>query len=166
MNIIFKQIETKDLNQVLELFKEAAEKIALKNVDHWQYWKNPPTEKIQWVVEGIQKKEFFFINNTVQENIGMVRIMNEDELYWGIQTEKAKYIHSLVVKGAYNGKGIGAKIIQEIENNAKKDACKYIRLDAVATNTKLCKYYEKLGFQKVGVKEMPLSLNNLYEKAL
>lgn len=166
MNIAFKQIETKDKNLVLELFKEAAEKIALKNIDHWQYWKNPPLEKIKWVEEGILKKEFFFIKTIQQGNIGMVRIMNEDELYWGVQTEKAKYIHSLVVKDLYNGKGIGAKIIQEIENNAKKNQCKYIRLDAVATNIKLCKYYEKLGFQKVGVKKMPLSLNNLYEKVL
>ncbi|MFD2566772.1 GNAT family N-acetyltransferase [Pseudotenacibaculum haliotis] len=166
MTIQFKQIEPKDKEVVLHLFKETAEKIHQMNVDHWQYWKNPPQEKIQWVEEGIQNKEFFFIETSNNENLGMVRIMNEDMLYWGKQNEKAKYIHSLVIKEAYNGKGLGSKVIEAIARNAQKEDTKYLRLDAVAKNTGLCRYYEKLGFKKVGEKAMPLSVNNLYEKAL
>lgn len=166
MNIQFKQIESKDIDSVLNLFKEAAEKIHKMKVDHWQYWKNPPQEKIQWVEEGIRNKEFFFINTHDNENIGMVRIMNEDLLYWGKQSKKAKYIHSLVIKETHNGKGMGSLVIDAIEKRALKDHCKYLRLDAVSKNTGLCIYYEKLGFQKVGEKEMPLSVNNLYEKEL
>jgi ribosomal protein S18 acetylase RimI-like enzyme len=165
-DIIFRQIENKDKSIVLELFKKAAEKINKMNIDHWQYWKNPPLEKIKWVEEGIQNNEFFFIENLNRENIGMVRILNEDLLYWGKQSEKAKYIHSLVIKEKYNGKGIGTKIIQKIENNAKKDHYKYLRLDADSKNPKLCSYYKKQGFYKVGTKELPLSINNLYEKKL
>ncbi|MGG8495484.1 GNAT family N-acetyltransferase [Tenacibaculum sp. TC6] len=164
MKIVFKQIEIKDKNEVLALFKETAEKINKMNINHWQYWKNPPQEKITWVEEGILNHEFFFVENSHQENLGMVRILNEDLLYWGEQNEKAKYIHSLVVREAYNGKGIGTKILQEIENNAKNDNCKYLRLDADSKNPKLCSYYENLGFQKVGKKELSLSTYNLYEK--
>ena len=44
---------------------------------------------------------------------------------------------------------------------------KYIlRLDADAKNIGLCGYYEKIGFEKVGIKETPLSTNNLYQKSL
>lgn len=164
MNITFRQIENKDT--VLKLFKKAAEKINKMNIDHWQYWKNPPIEKIKWVEEGIQNNEFFFIDTTNRENLGMVRILNEDLLYWGKQNEKAKYIHSLVVKEKYNGKGLGIKIIQKIELKAKEDNYKYLRLDADSKNLKLCNYYEKIGFKKVGTKELPLSVNNLYEKQL
>ena len=46
MNFTFQQITLKDLNTVLSLFKEAAEKIHKMKVDHWQYWKNPPKEKV------------------------------------------------------------------------------------------------------------------------
>ncbi|MEQ6124983.1 GNAT family N-acetyltransferase [Pseudotenacibaculum sp. MALMAid0570] len=166
MNIQFKQIEIKDKQTVLNLFKETAEKIHKMNVDHWQYWKNPPQEKIQWVEKGIQNNEFFFINLEGDENIGMVRIMNEDFLYWGEQNKKAKYIHSLVIKETYNGKGIGSLVIDAIGKRALKNDCKYLRLDAVSNNISLCKYYEKLGFKKVGEKEMPLSINNLYQKKL
>ncbi|MBL3658811.1 GNAT family N-acetyltransferase [Fulvivirga sp. 2943] len=166
MEFEFKQIQKQDKNKVLALFKEAAEKIAKMKVDHWQYWKNPPKEKIEWVEEGISNNEFYFINDQVGENIGMVRILNEDQLYWGYQKEKAKYVHSLVIKEKYNGRGIGSKVLQKIEEIAKSDGCAYIRLDADSKNLKLCKYYEKMGFEKKGVKELPLSYYNLYQKKI
>lgn len=166
MEFKFKQIEKKDKNKVLELFKETAEKINKMKINHWQYWKNPPKEKIEWIEEGIKNKEFFFINQQNENHIGMVRILNEDLLYWGKQKEKAKYVHSLVIKEEYNGKGLGAKILKEIEKNAKKDNCRFLRLDADAKNPKLCNYYKNLGFKKTGIKKLPLSTYNLYEKKL
>lgn len=166
MEFNFRKIEKKDKDKVLELFKEAAEKINKMNIDHWQYWKNPPKEKIEWVEEGILNNEFFFINELNGKNIGMVRILDEDLLYWGKQKEKAKYVHSLVIKEDYNGKGLGTKILQKIETTAKTDNCKYLRLDADSKNPKLCQYYEKIGFEKMGIKELPLSNYNLYEKKI
>lgn len=166
MDITFKPIHIAEKNTVLALFKKAAEKISKMNIDHWQYWKNPPLEKIKWVEDGIHNNEFFFIESANKEQLGMVRILNEDVLYWGQQKEKAKYIHSLVIKEQYNGKGIGAKIIQKIESHARKDNCPYVRLDADSKNPKLCNYYERIGFRKVGIKELPLSINNLYEKKI
>lgn len=166
MNIIFQQIKSKDKSQVLLLFKNAAERIHKMNINHWQYWLNPPVEKVKWVEEGIQNNEFFFIQTLEGEHLGMVRIMDEDLLYWGKQNEKATYIHSLVVTDKYNGKGIGTKIILQIEANAKEVDCKYLRLDADAKNPRLCRYYEKLGFEKVGTKKLPLSTYNLYQKEL
>lgn len=166
MNIKFKQAEKSEKSKILQLFKDSAEKIKKMNINHWQYWINPPLEKIKWVEEGIHNNEFYFIQTLNDENLGMVRIMDEDLLYWGKQKENAKYIHSLVVTESYNGKGIGTKIIQEIEKNAKEDDCKHVRLDADSKNPKLCSYYENLGFKKVGTKELPISTYNLYEKAL
>lgn len=166
MNITFHRIKNNELETVLQLFKETAEKIYQMGIDHWQYWKNPPKEKIKWVEEGIDNHEFFFIKASNNEHLGMVRILNEDLLYWGEQEHKAKYIHSLVVKEKYNGKGFGIKIINAIEHQAKEDNCKYLRLDADAKNPKLCNYYEKMGFNKVRTVQLPLSTYHLYEKAL
>lgn len=166
MDIILKQIHITDKSKVLNLFKEAAEKISKKNIDHWQYWKNPPLEKIKWVEEGILNDEFFFVENTHGQNIGMVRILEKDVMYWGEQTEKAKYIHSLVVQEKFEGRGIGKIILQKIEKDAKKDGCDFLRLDSDSKNPKLCSYYTKQGFVKVGTKVLPLSTYNLYQKEL
>ncbi len=166
MHIEFTQIYVEDKDFVLTLFKEAAIKIAKMNIDHWQYWKNPPLEKIKWVEEGIQNSEFFFIKNTNNDIIGMVRILKEDILYWGQQEEKSLYVHSLVVREDFNHKGIGKIILDKIEGIAKQEACIFLRLDAVATNTKLCNYYEKQGFSKVGTKKLTNSVNNLYQRSV
>jgi len=164
MNITLIPIKISDKSQVLTLFKEAAEKIAKKNIDHWQYWKNPPKEKIEWVEEGISNNEFFFVQDPYQRTIGMVRILEEDLLYWGPQIDKAKYIHSLVVIEAFEGKGLGKVILQKIENDALNNGYRYLRLDSDARNSKLCSYYVYQGFEKVGTKTLPLSSYNLYQK--
>ncbi len=166
MNIHFKEITLADLPVVLNLFKSAAERIAKKNIDHWQYWKNPPEKKVAWVKEGISNHEFFFILGNVNERIGMVRILEEDLMYWGEKNDKSKYIHSFVISEAHNGKGLGSKVLQLIESEAKESHYEYLRLDCDAKNEGLCKYYESQGFTKVGEKIVPLSTNNLYEKSL
>tara|TARA_R110002049_G_scaffold58910_5_gene159760 strand:- start:945 stop:1445 length:501 start_codon:yes stop_codon:yes gene_type:complete len=163
MNITFDQIGSTDIDSVLGLFKEAAKRINLMNIDHWQYWKNPPLEKVQWVEEGIKGNEFYFIKVSENDTVGMVRIMQEDILYWGKQEGKAHYIHSLVVKEKYNGKGLGAEIINAIAERARENNCEFLRLDADANNPKLCNYYKRLGFNKVGIRKLPLSVYNLYQ---
>ncbi|CAL2085212.1 GNAT family N-acetyltransferase [Tenacibaculum sp. 190524A02b] len=159
-------IKIDELPNILVLFKEAAEKIAKKNIDHWQYWKNPPKEKIKWVKEGIDNNEFFFIKDTNKNMLGMVRILKEDTLYWGNTNDNAIYVHSLVIKEQFEGKGMGTKILNMIASNAKIDGVNFLRLDCVANNKGLCNYCEKQGFVKVGEKIMPLSVNNLYQKKL
>ena len=164
MDFNLKQITSIDLNKVLNLFKLAAEKIAKKNIDHWQYWKNPPIEKINWVKEGILNNEFFFIKNTQEEIMGMIRILDKDLQYWGENNDRAKYIHSLVITEKYEGYGIGNKVLQKIENDARNNNYDYLRLDCDSKNPKLCEYYIKQDFIKVGQKILPLSTYNLYQK--
>ncbi|WP_010663777.1 GNAT family N-acetyltransferase [Marinilabilia salmonicolor] len=85
---------------------------------------------------------------------------------WGKLNDKALYIHSLVVSEKYTGRGIGKKILQPIEADARQTGYKYLRLDSDSKNPKLCYYYEKQGFEKVGIKSLPLSTYNLYQKKL
>ncbi|NQX92641.1 MAG: GNAT family N-acetyltransferase [Flavobacteriales bacterium] len=164
MKLFFIPIRENHLDNVLLLFKETAEKINRKKVDHWQYWLNPPEEKINWVKQGIQNEEFFFIKGAQNEDIGMVRILDEDILYWGHQPDASKYVHSLVIREEFNGKGLGRKVLEEIEHLARLDHCTYLRLDSDSKNPKLCIYYESLGFKKVGVSKQSLSEYNLYQK--
>lgn len=162
--LIFQTIQESDLPEVLAMFKTAAERISKMNIDHWQYWKNPPQEKINWVEAGIKNHEYFFILNEENIKIGMLRILDEDLLYWGKQNKKAKYVHSLVVKDEFTGKNLAKEILDKVEILAHKDACKFLRLDCDSKNKKLCQYYENLGFQKVDEKKLPISVYNLYER--
>ncbi|WP_066222211.1 GNAT family N-acetyltransferase [Formosa haliotis] len=164
MEIKFYKIDVSEKDMVLDLFIEAAKSIAKMNIDHWQYWMDPPEEKLKWVASGLRNGAFFVIKTGDDKTIGMVQILNEDELYWGKQTETALYVHSLVVKDTYKGLGLGQQILQDIEQQARRKDCRYLRLDADAKNPKLCRYYETIGFRKVGTKVLPLSVYNLYQK--
>ncbi|MGJ8684607.1 MAG: GNAT family N-acetyltransferase [Nonlabens sp.] len=148
--------------QVLELLKIAASSLQHKGINQWSYWLHPPKEKLEWIQEGIDKNEFYFVkdNSTI---IGMYRLMTEDLLYWGKQSSTAYYIHSLVIIPAYSGKQLGTQIIEIIKHQAALNSISFLRLDCDASNLGLCDYYVNQGFQKVGTVQMPLSLNNLYE---
>ena len=155
-----------DLKIVLALLKMASEELQEKGIDQWKYWQNPPKEKITWLQEGLKNKEFFFVENENNERVGMFRLLYNDELYWGKQKSNAGYIHSLVIDTKFNGHGYGNKIVTQVVQELIKKDIFLLRLDCLASNKELCSYYEMQGFKKVGEVQMPLSLNNLYEKKL
>lgn len=150
------------LPEILNLLKIAAVHLKVKDIDQWDYWLDPPQERLEWVKSGLENGQFHFIKSN-EQLIGMYRLMNEDSLYWGKQDQDAYYLHSLVVKPQYAGKAIGQQIIDQLKNQAKFNGKSLLRLDCHAGNKALCNYYEKQGFLKVGQVQMPYSLNNLYE---
>ncbi|MGB3591073.1 MAG: GNAT family N-acetyltransferase [Nonlabens sp.] len=160
--IDFQPLTLNDLDEVLHNFKVAAHKIALKKVDHWQYWIDPPLHKINWVKEGLRNTEYhrIFLQN---HEVGMVRILLEDELYWGKQQATAMYLHSLIVFDQYNGRGLARQIMEAIKVKAKIDRRQFLRLDADVKNQALCKLYQDMGFKKVGVVHHTISSYQLME---
>jgi ribosomal protein S18 acetylase RimI-like enzyme len=155
-----------EIDKAFELLKSAAKTLAKKGIQQWSYWENPPTEKIEWVKDGFLNNEFFFIENNNEELMGMVRIMKEDIIYWGETNDSAIYVHSLIIHENYAGSKIGSKVLQNIEEDAIRNKVNFFRLDCDSTNLQLCKYYENLGFSKVGLKKLPLTTCNLYQKQL
>ena len=80
----------------------------------------------------------------------MFRIQYEDELFWGKKNDKAAYIHSFTIKRELSGKGIGYRVLKEIEKNLKNKGINYLRLDCGINIKKLCDYYKNYGFNEVG----------------
>ena len=166
MRFLLENAKSSDLKIAVELLQSAASTLAKKNISQWDYWMNPTQEKIIWLEEGFKRKEFYFIKTSIGKLIGMVRIMNKDLIYWGEMNDKAIYVHSLIIKEEFKGREIGQKVIDKIKEKAKKKDISLIRLDCDNSNKKLCKYYENIGFQKVGEKELKLGKYNLYQKCL
>ena len=161
----FHKMDKEDLSLCSKMLREAAQRLKDKNIDQWAYWLNPPQDKIDWVAQGIYDGEFYKVLQDGQV-VAMYRLQESDELYWGVQKEQARYIHSLVVSDKHTGKALGKTIIEKIEKETMENGVDLLRLDCNALNQGLCQYYEKLGFEKVGTVQMPYSLNALYEKKL
>jgi len=146
----------------LALLRSAATTLQQKGIDQWSIWLDPPVEKIKWVEDGFGNGEFYFI--IIKEQVaGMYRLLTADELYWGVQETEARYIHSLVVLNEYSGQQIGRRVLEQLITKTREAGITLFRLDCNAANKALCNYYEQLGFRQVGMKQMPHSLNGLYE---
>jgi GNAT superfamily N-acetyltransferase len=154
-----------ELPTALHLLQLAAQRLADKLVDQWAYWLDPPPYKAQWLKEGFEKGYYYFLRYE-GEVIAMYRLSDIDLEYWGPRKEVSYYVHSLVVHPNYVGQGLGTFMVEQLEEEARAKGVPLLRLDCHAGNQRLCQYYEALGFEKVGEKLMPHSLNNLYEKNL
>lgn len=161
----FVRIDSSDLNTVLAILKDAAESLQRKGLDQWLYWLDPPISKKKWLEEGLRNREFYFLKQA-DDTLGMIRILESDEMYWGKQNDSALYIHSLVVKEEFKGRGLGAKAMLKVEEIAREKKMDFLRLDCVSENQALCNYYIQQGFNVVGKKQMPLSENTLFQKDL
>ena len=157
-----------DMDLALELFRQTSLALKARNLSQWSYWTNPPEERLQWVREGFQQGEFFYVYDEEDTFVGMFRLLKVDELYWDSKGRDpdARYVHSLVIAPEQKGRGVGALILKNIIGILKKEGAQWLRLDCDSSNSRLCRYYEDQGFVQVGEKVTPYSVNNLYEMML
>lgn len=163
MNIHFSKAAPSQIGKGYQLLKSAALRLQSEGVDQWQYWLDPPAYKKEWLKAGFDNGEYYFVC-LEDQTIGLFRLSTSDLDYWGERHDKAYYLHSLVILPAFKGKSLGKKIVDYAEKLCYEDGAQYLRLDCHAGNPRLCQYYVDLGFSFVGQKQMPHSLNNLYQK--
>ena len=63
---------------------------------------------------------------------------------------EAFVLYFLIIAKSHQGKGIGKEIVSRVEDMAKKEKSKFVRLDAYAGKTAIS-FYKKLGY-KIGGK--------------
>lgn len=152
-----------EYNTALLLLKEAAEWLKLKGVDYWQVWHYPPDNYLLWIKEGFENAQFYFliVNSQIA---GMLRLMDEDEMFWGKRADKAGYIHSFTVMRKFAGMGLGHWMLEQTSKHLIEEGKNFLRLDCGSNIEGLCLYYEKEGFRKVGETEFLGERLSLYER--
>ena len=145
----FIQIDESKSTIVFDLLKKASEWLRDKNIDYWQNWHDPPESHKNWILDGLIKKQFHLMyqGNTL---IGMFRLQYDDEMFWGKREDKAGYLHSFTIKREMGGRGLGYKVLTQIETYLKQNGYHYLRLDCGLHNKRLCDYYKNYGFNEVG----------------
>ena len=148
------------------LLREAA--IWLKNnaIDYWQEWLSPPIEYIEWIKQGFNNNEFYFVENENSELVSMFRLQFEDEIFWGKRNDKSGYIHSLTTIRSLKGNQIGYSILHMIEQFLIEKDIHLLRLDCPPDLARLCRYYEDFGFVPQGMATVMNTQYQLYEKKI
>lgn len=113
------------------------------------------------------ENEQIFKNNLkwmFEHNIEFICAMDNQNIiavcaYWlGVRLHSGKYlqIDSLIVQPEYRAQKIGQKLINFIENTARKEKAKYYVLDTYSENNKALKLYSKNNFAIKGFHLMKL----------
>jgi GNAT superfamily N-acetyltransferase len=84
------------------------------------------------------------------EPVGTFVLRWSDEPVWGPDDGAAGYLHRLAIRPAVAGQGIGARLISEAGQRARRYGRPWLRLDCDRDNPRLRAYYEALGFSYAG----------------
>lgn len=164
-NLTIRLANLSEIDKAFMFLKDAAIWLKDKKIDYWQNWINPPDIHKQWISEGFDANEFYFVELDNQV-IAMFRLQWTDELFWGVQENNAGYIHSFTIDRAFGGQDIGKHILLLIEDMCIKKNKTYLRLDCGVHIQKLSNYYENAGFTSTGEITLHGERLRLYEKTL
>lgn len=145
---------------VLELLREAAGWMESNGIKQW----TPGQFNSNDITGYFSSREVYFAvdGDTLA---GMFTLQFSDPLYWGNKNdENYAYLHRLTVAVPYRGLGLGERMLSFARLTAQERGCLGLRLDTVAHNVKLNRFYQSMGFRFMGMNEMDEGrLVNLYE---
>jgi len=148
--ISIKEIGYDKLDILLRMYREKAE------------WLNSIGQPM-WNLEFLEREVFLrkyenpecFLAYKGNIPIGGFILVSRDDFLWGLDSHKgAYYLHKLVIKKGYNGKGYAHKMIKWAEKYSKNKGKEKIRLDCYADRRYLTKLYTECGFNLVNIKTM------------
>ena len=156
VNMIIKQATKRNIEEILNVYKEAREYMALNgNKEQWgdNY---PPRELIE---EDIETNKCYIAVDEIEEMICGVfyfAIENDpmynfvDEGQWLNQNEYA-VVHRIAVSMNGHNKGIASKCLDFAVNKIKENNIYDLKMDTHRDNLPMQRFLEKKGFVKCGV---------------
>jgi len=139
----FSLAEQSDIPELADLLTEAT--IRKEHLEGSALWPNPCPKEY---VEDLIASRDVHISLIAGSIAATMAVSLEDPRYWGDQADDAIYIHRLAVHPAYNGMGIGGRMLDRANEYALNRDRGYIRLDC---NQHLTSYYESQGFILQGI---------------
>lgn len=145
---------------ILKLLREAAGWMESKGIRQWT-----PGQFNEQDIAGYFTTREVYLAMDGDTVAGMFTLQYSDPLYWGDRNdETCAYLHRLAVAGPYKGGGLGRQLIDYAVNKALEQGSRTLRLDTVAHNVKLNRYYQSMGFCYMGTRDIGEGrLVNLYE---
>ncbi|KMT23130.1 GNAT family N-acetyltransferase [Clostridium cylindrosporum] len=140
-----------NLPKIMDVLKDTI--ISMNTEGLYQWNENYPNEEI--ILNDMEKEELFV--KVEDETIKGFIVLNEhddkgyENLDWKYEKEKSLIIHRLCVSPKYQGNGVAKEIMDFTNTFAASKGYKAIRLDTAVENKKAIRFYEKLGYEKVGV---------------
>ena len=155
-----------DADSVRSILLEAAQWIHAKGIDQWRISEFTK----EHVLDNIQDGDVFLAYDG-SVPVGAVILRRQpgpfDRQIWGEGADDhAAYVHRLAIRTKYHGQGLGGQILGWAEDESVRAGMAYLRLDCMADNEALNRYYQRFGFVHQGVHSAGRFSVSRYEKAL
>jgi ribosomal protein S18 acetylase RimI-like enzyme len=149
-----------DAPTVLDLWQGAARWLQSKNINQWRP-ENFSLDKVHKYIAGSD----VYLAEMSREIVGTYLITWNDPFIWKeLDNGLSGYIHKFSVSRKQKGMGIGLRLLRSAEEQIRNNGKEYIRLDCMADNERLNRYYRDAGFKYIRRIDGEGWSANLYEK--
>ena len=134
-----------DYDAVMAILREAADWISERGNSPWNHWYMDVGERI--LRERIQHHEVYLARRNGVP-VATVTIQWSDPEQWGARglDGRAGYIHAIAITRSVGGMHVGERLLEWAVQRISAHGRQFARLDAIASNAVLCRYYEQRGF--------------------
>ena len=140
--------EVGDLSEILRLYQIAREFQKTKGAVVWPQFDNNLIQSE--IVENRQWK--ILIENKIA--CVWATTFSDPEIWEERNADTAIYIHRIVTNPIFRGKNFVQEIVNWSKKYAKENEKKFIRMDTVGENIGLINYYQKCGFNFLGLSKL------------
>ena len=134
-----------DVETIQTLLDEAALWMIGRGITQWR----PGMFPREMIRHRVDQGEAF-LARTAADVVGALQLHGEDPAVWGARPPDALYLHNLVVRRRFGGRGIGRALVGWAEAETRARGRTFLRLDCVASNAVLRTYYAEAGFAERG----------------
>ncbi|WP_205324170.1 GNAT family N-acetyltransferase [Glycomyces sp. YM15] len=136
-DIIFERVRIDRIAEVLEVLDEAAAWLHARRITQWSPQFDPA-----WVQGAIARGETWL--TTIEGVPAGTLTLDWDDPLWADADRSAGYVRRLATRRT--AAGLGALMLDWAADSAQKNGAGFLRLDCVASNSRLRTYYESRGF--------------------
>lgn len=147
-----KIVSEAESGQIMDMLKEVAIWIQSQGIDQWQYLLGGGDDDD--IKQAVSKGNTYLVTEGGKLAATFTLCSEQNDWDKHIFGEDANhdslYLHRLAVKPKFMKKGLGAAILNWIDDEITTDK-QYIKLDCVENNPKLNAFYKNNGFELIGV---------------
>ena len=139
-----------DAAAVLGVVRAAATWLAGRGSDQWAYYLTDDAAEL--VASRIAQHEVYLFRTQAGTAVGTLCLQWADTVYWPDDGDdrSAGYVHQLATDPDVHGRGVGAALLAWSADRIRAAGRTRFRLDCLAANADLCRYYERQGFTPAG----------------
>ncbi len=142
-----RRTKVEDISAILAIVEEAKEYLKSQKIDQWQ--NGYPNEKV--ILQDIHNQESYVLEEGAEILGCMCLSFRKEPTYQKIEGEwlnNREYgvLHRLAVKSSWKGKSLANYLLQDSENQARKEGVAFLRIDTHPENESMKRWIEKMGF--------------------